>query len=81
MTTKLEGRDPAAWSELARNHPKQAAKDLDALAALRRRRGDPLSRLAAALDEDAADRLRGGNGTIPGRSCACINRTLYRRLE
>jgi hypothetical protein len=65
MTTKLEGRDPSTWSELARNHPKQAAQDLEALAALRRRRGDPLSRLAASLDEDAAARLRGGKGTIP----------------
>jgi hypothetical protein len=65
MTTKLEGRDPATWSELARHHPKQAAEDLEALAALRRRRCDPLSRLAAALDEDAAVRLRGVKATIP----------------
>jgi hypothetical protein len=35
MTTKLECRDPAAWSELARRHPERAAKDLEALAALR----------------------------------------------
>jgi hypothetical protein len=50
---------------LARDDPEQAAKELDAAAARDRARGDQLGELTAALREDAADRLRGGPGTIP----------------
>jgi hypothetical protein len=61
----LSNRSPSEWSDLARDDPKQAAKDLDRLAARARKPGDKLGQLAASLREDTADRLRGGPGTIP----------------
>jgi len=50
---------------LAHDNPERAAKELDSEAGRDRARGDKLGKLTAALREDAADRLRGGPGTIP----------------
>jgi len=62
---KPSNRTPAEWSNLIRTNPRKAAAALDAQAARDRARGDGLSRLTADLREDAANRLRGGHGTIP----------------
>jgi hypothetical protein len=57
-------RTPAEWSDLVRRDSDAAAEAIDANATRDRRRGDRLGELTADLREDAADRLRGGKGTI-----------------
>jgi hypothetical protein len=57
--TEPEDRDYTAWTDLMRDNPEQAADDLDTL---NKRETSPLRLM---LNEDAADRLHGGEGTIP----------------
>lgn len=61
---RLSERTPAEWSDLIRRDPRMAADDIDATTEHDLARGDKLGKITAAPREDAADRLRGGKGTI-----------------